>query len=198
MNKLLELRNKLKLKKPTFIRHDAHKKARVGSKWRRPKGRQNKMRLHMKGYSRGRSSGFGSPVAVRGLSRNGFVENIVASMKDFEGLDPKKDGIVFSRTLGLKKKTVLAEEAVKKGFTLLNANDKKIQEKADAIIKAKKANRSVIEKRKESKAKLAKKTSEKASKEKEANNKEDVSEEQKKEQEKKEHDKLLVQKGDSQ
>ena len=34
----------------TFMRKDAHKKKRVARGWRKPKGRQNKMRLHRKAH----------------------------------------------------------------------------------------------------------------------------------------------------
>ena len=77
MKELLELRNKIKAKKPRFIRHDAHKKKRVSLNWRRPRGRQSKMRLHKKGYARGRSTGFGSPNQIRNLSRQGLTQNII-------------------------------------------------------------------------------------------------------------------------
>ena len=42
--KLLELRKKIKGKKPNFIRQDAHKHKRLARKWRKPKGIQSKMR----------------------------------------------------------------------------------------------------------------------------------------------------------
>lgn len=195
MKTLLEIRNRLKLKKPTFIRHDAHKKARVGSKWRRPKGRQNKMRLHMKGYSRGRSTGFGSPLEVKGLSREGFIQNVISTVKDLETLNPKIDGIIISRTLGLKKKQLVANEAVKKGFTLLNLNEKKLNDKVSSIIADKKKTRELINKRKASKEKLAKQSDKKS--EVKDSKKETVSDD-KKIQEKKEHDKILTKKGEQQ
>jgi large subunit ribosomal protein L32e len=195
MKTLLEIRNKLKLKKPKFIRHDAHKKVRVGLKWRRPKGRQNKMRLHMKGYARGRSTGYGSPVEVRGLSREGLVQNIVSNIKELESLDPKKDGVILSRTLGLKKKQQIASEALAKGFSLLNVDDKKLSEKVTSVINEKKERRAIINKRKASKEKISKSSEKKDSKN--SKKEESVDEESKKAQEKKEHDKILT-KGDHQ
>ncbi|MFW5977507.1 MAG: eL32 family ribosomal protein, partial [Candidatus Nanoarchaeia archaeon] len=121
MKKLLEVRRKLKAKKPSFIRHDAHKKKRISStSWRRPKGRQNKMRLAMKGYARSRSTGFSSPQKVSGLSSEGLVQRLVVTKKDFENLDAKTDGIIFSKTVGAKKKLELIEYAQKNNFTILN------------------------------------------------------------------------------
>ena len=44
IQRLLELRKRIKRKKPEFIRQDAHKKKSLESKWRKPKGLHSKMR----------------------------------------------------------------------------------------------------------------------------------------------------------
>ena len=49
VNKSLELRKDIKKKKPTFLRQDGHKKKRLGNKWRRPTGTDNKVRLGLRG-----------------------------------------------------------------------------------------------------------------------------------------------------
>ena len=43
----LELRKKIKSKKPDFIRQDFHKK-RLKKKWKRPRGLHSKVRLMLK------------------------------------------------------------------------------------------------------------------------------------------------------
>lgn len=208
MKALLELRKKLKAKKPSFIRHDAHKKVRVGLVWRKPKGRQNKMRLHQKGYAKGRSTGYGSPRAVAGLSTNGLKQNVVHTLKDLISLDSKVDGIIIGRTVGLKKREVLVEEATKKGFTLLNVSKEKFTKKVEHVLAEKKANRAIVTKRRNAKAAAAKATSAKAKKEEAvkaeakkaaaAKAETKVNPSDKKLAEKKEHDKVLTQKGDLQ
>jgi large subunit ribosomal protein L32e len=194
MKALLELRKKLKSKKPSFIRHDAHKKARVSAIWRRPRGRHNKMRLSRKGYAVRRSTGYGSPVAVEGLSREGLVQNIVMNNTDFEGLDPKIDGIIIGRTVGLRKKEQLVEYATKTGFTLLNLKKENVDKAVSQKLSVKKEKQKELEKRKETRKAVAKKAEDKKKQEKEEK---PLSEEEQKIAEKKEHDKILT-KGDVQ
>jgi len=199
MKLLLEIRNKLKAKMPTFIRHDAHKKKRVGSGWRRPKGHQNKMRLHLKGYARNRSTGFGSPRAVHGLSREGLKQIIVHNSSELASLNPKSDGIIVARTLGDRKRSIIIKEASDKGFTLLNITvenfTKKLKEKAAIKSEHKKS----FDKKKQEKSAAKKRQEKKKAEEKAKENaKKEFSDEDKKAQEKKEHDKVLTKKGGEQ
>ena len=197
MMKLLEIRNKLKAKKPTFTRHDAHKKKRVGLGWRKPKGRQNKMRLHRKGYARSRSTGFGSPKAVLGLSQEGLRQILVKNLADFQPLDANQDGIIIARAVGNRRRMQLVEFAQKHQFKILNLDAEKFKDSLSTSLKEKEVKKAELTKRQEQKAKARKQASAKASK-KEASTsdkKEETSPEDKKLQEKKEHDKILT-KGD--
>lgn len=185
---LLALRNKLKSKKPTFTRHDSHKKARVPTSWRRPRGRQNKMRLHTKGYARGRSTGFSSPAAVRGLSREGLTQNNVATLADFTGLDAKTDGVIIARTVGNRRRAELVAHAQKEGFTVLNIDVKAFETKQAALQKEQKAHQKAMSERK--KQHEAKKAEKKASKKEDKAEK--LSDDEKKTAQKKEQDKILT------
>lgn len=165
---LLALRNKLKAKKPTFLRHDVHKKKRVSESYRKPKGRQNKMRLNRRGYARSRSTGFSAPVAVRGLSREGLTQNSVATLADFQGLDVKKDGIIVARTVGNKRRAQLLEHANKAGFTVLNLDAKSFEATLAEKKKAKEQHQKLMKDRKkkhDSSKKATKKADAKESKE---------------------------------
>lgn len=200
MKTIVEIRNKLKAKKPTFTRQDAHKKKRVGSGWRKPKGRQSKMRLHKKSYARGRSSGYGSPLAARGLSHEGYNQVIVAKLADFAGLDTKNDGIIIARTTGNRRKAELIDYATKNSFTLLNLDAQSFKKSLELALDQKAAKKKEFTKKREEKdaaVKAAKAKEEKKEKKAEAkvaakDAKTEVSEKEKKLQEKKEHDKLLT------
>lgn len=190
MNKeLLTIRNSLKASKPTFRRHDSHKKKRVSASWRRPRGRQSKMRLHIKGYSRARSTGFGSPVAVKALSRTGFTQNIVSKVLDFKSLNKVNDGIIISRTVGMRRRKELVEFALKNDFTILNIVPERFNKSFELIQATKLEHKKLIASRKDSKAKQKKA----AKKAKQASP--ELSDEEKKLKEKQEKDKLLI-KGD--
>ena len=53
MKELLELKKKIKKKKPNFTRQETHKKSKLKKKWRRPKGIQSKLRLNKRAIKRG-------------------------------------------------------------------------------------------------------------------------------------------------
>jgi large subunit ribosomal protein L32e len=196
MKKIVEIRNKLKAKKPTFTRHDAHKKKRVGSGWRRPKGRQSKMRLNLKGYARKRTTGYSSPAAAKGLSREGLTQNIVYQVSDFTGLDAKNDGIIIARTTGNRRKAELIDYATKNSFVLLNLDSDAFKKSLDASLSAKAAKKKELAKKREEKDSAAKKAKEKeekkAAKAASKDAKEEVSAEDKKAQETKEQEKILT------
>jgi len=190
MNKeLLTIRNRLKASKPTFRRHDSHKKKRVSASWRRPRGRQSKMRLHTKGYSRARSTGFGSPLAVKALSRTGFTQNVVSNVLDFNILNKANDGVIISRTVGMRRRKELIDFALKNSFIILNIVPEKFNKSFESVQAAKLEHKKVIASRKDSKAKQKKA----AKKEKKATP--ELSDEEKKLKAKQEKDKLLI-KGD--
>ena len=186
----LNLRKKIKAKKPKFIRQDAHKKVRLGTAWRRPKGWQSKIRLNRAGYRKAISVGYGSPKEVYGLHPSGLAMVKVQTVAEISNLDAASQGIIIGSTVGTKKKIDLIKEAQGKGITILNIKDaddfiKKVEEKMSSKKSAK-------TKKKEAKDKKQKEAEKKSKSEEKP--KEEISEEDKKDQEKKEKDKLLIKK----
>ncbi|MGM5480945.1 MAG: 50S ribosomal protein L32e [Nanobdellota archaeon] len=165
MEKLLKIRNNLKAKKPSFVRHDSHKKKRVGPSWRKPKGRQNKVRLHKKGYVKHVSTGYGSPAAVKGLSRDGLRQCVITTKKDFNTLDPKTDGIIISSRVGDRKREELVSYATENKFKILNFDSDRFKKDLKEKLDTKSSKRKDILKRraKKEKASKAKKDETKAS-----------------------------------
>jgi len=120
IKELLELRKRIKSKKPDFIRQDAHKKKRLGRKWRRPKGLHSKIRLKLRGRSKSVSRGYRSPRKVRYMHKSGLQQSIIKSIKDLESLDSKKNCLIISSSLGNKKKIIILKRAKESGFNILN------------------------------------------------------------------------------
>jgi large subunit ribosomal protein L32e len=191
MKILLELRRKLKAKKPNFRRADAHKKAKLGNAYRKPKGLQNKMRLSKKGYRKTIKVGYGSPRQVKDLTRDGLRQIRVCSMKDLLTVNPKTDGAELSRTLGMKKKLVLIAKALELKIKILNVKEpQKFIDEANKKVEDKKAKKVARDEKKKAKEKKkAEKTIESKVKESEA-----ATEEETKVKEKKELDKTLISK----
>jgi large subunit ribosomal protein L32e len=206
---LLKKRRILKKKKPEFIRQDAHKKKKVGWKWRKPKGSDSKMRVSRRGYSRIVKKGWSSPLAVRGTERSGLLPVIVDNQSALQKIDPSTQIMVLSSGLGTKKKMALVEEAVKKNIPISNCKDPQkflddVKEKFEKKKKDKEKLKVERDKKKEEAKKEAAKKEKKEKKEKEEKKKEEEKakeektpeeikeEEEKKLEEKKEKDKLLI------
>ncbi len=122
IEKLLELRKKLKAKKPEFYRHLWWKKPKFANdpKWRKPKGLDNKMRLKLKGYPPVVQVGYRGPALVRGLHPVGLKPVVVHSIKELSNLDPGKHIIYIASTVGLKKRIEIEKEAIARGFKVAN------------------------------------------------------------------------------
>lgn len=196
VKELLEKRRLLKKKKPEFVRQDAHKKKKVGWKWRKPKGSDSKMRVGMKGYKISVTKGWKSPEAVRGLTREGLSIKKVYTVKDLDALDPKTEVAEIGATVGARKLITIVEAAENKGIKIINYKDPKA--KAESIkqnLQKKKQERETTKKSRDAKKEAAKKEAEKkaAEEKKDSEKKEEPSEEEKKKEEKKEKDKLLAQ-----
>ena len=185
---LLEIRSKLKEKKPQFISQDYQRRKRLGRKleWRKPKGIHSKIRHHFKGRRKMPSPGYKSPSKVRGLHSSGLEIVNVFSANDLQKVRKDSEGIVVSGSVGTKKRFVILSKAKELGIQVLNFNAdqqiKKIQEFIDS--KKKEASAGKKEKPKESKE------ADKESAQKKGEGQ--LTDEQRKESEKKEKDKVLT------
>ena len=182
IKELLDIRKKMKSKKPDFIRQDIRKKARLKIKWRKPRGLDSKIRRKLNGRAKPVSQGYRSPGKVRGLHQSGLRQFMIRTIKDMDKLSPKEYCLIISSSLGKKKRVEALKKAIEKNFQVVNVNNPEdyIKKAEEAIISRKKAKQ---EKGKEQKTeKSAKKAEEESGKE------------DKKEMEKKEKDKLLTKK----
>ena len=184
--RLLEIRRKIKARKPEFIRQYYHKKPGLKRKWRKPKGLHSKLRLNKRGKFKKVSKGYRSPREVRGLHKTGLEERRINNIKQLDALDHKKHGVIISSTTGKKNRIGILKKSKELGFNVLN-----IRNPEDYIKNAEQE----MAARKKPKKEGKKDVKGKASKEDE---KEDeklagkVAEEDKKEVEKKEKDRLLT------
>ena len=177
------------MKKLKFTRQDAHKKVRLGNKWRKPKGLHSKMRLSKKGYNKSVSIGYGSPKSTRGLDKSGLKLIIIKSLKEIENINAKEECIAVAKTIGLRKKVEILKQAVKKSINVVNVKDiNKFLKDVDDKIKKSKEEKEKLKKEKE----VRKKEKEKAGKKKTIDEKVEKTDEEKKEGEKKEKDKVLT------
>lgn len=128
MKELLDHRAKAKAKKPAFVRQEAHKCKRLSKVWRRPKGGDSKLRLQFRDKGKLVKTGYGSPVAVKGLLRSGMDGVVVANVGDVASLDPKTQVGIIKSTVGGRGRVAIIEAATKAGITLTNGNAKTLVE----------------------------------------------------------------------
>jgi len=110
-------------KKPGFLRKDWHKHIKLGKtvkkarKWRAAKGRQNKIRLGVKGHQARPKVGWCADARTKGFV--GGVEAVrVENMKELEAME-KGQGVIIG-SVGKKKKTELIAKANEMKITILN------------------------------------------------------------------------------
>ena len=106
--------------KPQFNRQDYHKKKRVPTSWRRPRGQLSKQRRGVKGKGDTVDAGFRTPKAARGKHPSGFEEVHVHNVDDLEGVDGDTEAVRIASKVGARKRERIEEVAEDEGIRVLN------------------------------------------------------------------------------
>lgn len=117
---LLSARKKVAQRRPKFIRQESWRYNRLAENWRKPKGKDNKMRKQKSGMPAIVKVGYRGPRAARGLHPSGYTDNIVHNTAELARLEPKKDAARIGRTVGKKKRIEIINKAVELGIKVLN------------------------------------------------------------------------------
>jgi large subunit ribosomal protein L32e len=118
---LLAARKKVAERRPKFIRQESWRYDRLAENWRKPKGKDNKMRKQKSGMPAIVKIGYRGPRVARGLHPSGYTDNMVYNVKDLAKLDPKKDAARLGHTVGKRKRIEIIAKASELGIKLLNA-----------------------------------------------------------------------------
>lgn len=118
--RLLQIREKLKRKRPSFRRVESWRYKRVKDSWRRARGIDSKTRKKKKSGVKSPTVGYRGPKRVRGLHPSGYEEVRIFNLNDIKGLNNKKHAIKISAKLGAKKRIALIDYAQSRGFKVLN------------------------------------------------------------------------------
>ena len=119
-SKALRLRDKVKSKKPVFVRYESWRYKRLKKPWRRQKGIDNKARLKLKGWEASPNVGFRGPRLSRNLHPSGFREIMVHNLEDLEGIDPKEYAVRIAHQVGTRKKMLILGKTEELGLKVLN------------------------------------------------------------------------------
>ncbi|MDQ3848489.1 MAG: 50S ribosomal protein L32e [Thermoproteota archaeon] len=117
---LLAARKKVAQTRPRFIRQESWRYDRLAENWRKPKGKDNKMRKQKSGMPALVKVGYRSPRAARGLHPSGYRDNLVYNAAELAKLDPKQDAARIGHTVGKKKRIEIVNKALEMGIKVLN------------------------------------------------------------------------------
>src|SRR5438093_9916682 len=119
--KLIAARKKVAEKRPKFIRQESWRYDRLAENWRKPKGKDNKMRKQKSGMPAIVKVGYRGPRVSRGLHPSGYTDNLVHNVNELARLDPKKDAARLGHTVGKRKRAGMIAKATELGIKVLNA-----------------------------------------------------------------------------
>jgi large subunit ribosomal protein L32e len=131
---LLQARKKVSDKRPKFVRQESWRYDRLAESWRKPKGKDNKMRRQVSGVPRLVKVGYRGPRKARGLHPSGYTDNLVFNVNDLARLDPAKDAARIGHVVGQRKRLLILAEARSKAIKVLNPGK---EQKAEAASESK-------------------------------------------------------------
>ncbi|MBT0158724.1 50S ribosomal protein L32e [Candidatus Bathyarchaeota archaeon A05DMB-2] len=118
--KALKARERVKKKKPAFVRSESWRYAKFSESWRRPRGLDNKMRQKIKGWPPTVSVGYKGPKIARGIHPSGYREVLVHNASEIAQIDPKTQAARIAHTVGMRKRAQIIAEAKKRKVYILN------------------------------------------------------------------------------
>ena len=117
---------KPKKRAPRFRRQEWFRFAKLGEKWRKPRGRDSKMRLGISGKPAMPSIGYRSPREVQGIHPSGLAEVRIETLRDLEGLDASKQAVRIASSVGRRKREQILARARELRIKVLNPGGEKV------------------------------------------------------------------------
>ena len=122
-----------KKRKPKFRRQEWFRFRRLGERWRKPRGKDSKMRVGIRGKPAMPSVGYRLPKQLRGLHPSGMVEVLVHKPEDVRGVDPSKQAVRIASGVGGRKRKQIIELAEQLKVRVLNPGEGREAEHAEKV-----------------------------------------------------------------
>ena len=117
----LQIRADQSKKQPAFRRQEWFRYRRLSKTgYRKPKGKDSKMRKNLKYRSPMARVGYGKIASVRGLHPSGFEEVLVHKTDQLDSLDPEKQAVRIGSSVGNRKRSRIHDRADELGLRILN------------------------------------------------------------------------------
>jgi len=113
-------------KHPKFLPPNYGRKKRVKIRWRRPRGIDNKKRVHKAIMGASPEIGWRSPRDSRGLHPCGMPEVLIRSESDLAALKGAKCVGRIASTIGKRKRTLIEKQAREMDITIVNMKPLKV------------------------------------------------------------------------
>lgn len=121
------LEEKRRVASSDFNRQDHHKKKRLPSSWRKPRGIHSKQRKGVKGKGKSVEAGYQSPATVRGRHPSGFEEVRVHRPADLDEIDPDREAVRIAASVGGRKRERIEDRAIDEGIRVLNPTYEEVE-----------------------------------------------------------------------
>ena len=117
----LDMRAAQSKKQPTFRRQEWFRYRRLSKTgYRKPKGKDSKMRKNRKYRAPMARVGYGKVAAARGRHPSGFNEVLVHNSNELDGLDPELQAVRIGAGVGNRKRSRIHDRADDLGLRILN------------------------------------------------------------------------------
>ena len=117
----LKMRADQSRRQPAFRRQEWFRYRRLSKTgYRKPKGKDSKMRKNLKYRPPMARVGYGKVAAARGLHPSGFEEVMVHRADQLDGLDPEKQAVRIGSAVGNRKRSRIHDRADELGLRILN------------------------------------------------------------------------------
>lgn len=109
-----------------FKRQEQYRFKKLKKSWRKPRGKDSKMRKDKKGKMPRVKIGYRKPKNERGVHPSGFREELVNNASDLEKINPETHAARVSSTVGARKKGQIIERAKELGIKILNIKENEV------------------------------------------------------------------------
>lgn len=119
-------------KKPAFLRQEWYRMGNQRKKWlmwRKPRGNQSKLRMHIAGKGFMPNPGYGAPTETRGMHPCGMQEMMVNNTAQLAGLDASMQAVRIAGSVGDLKRLAIQKKAEELKLRVLNPKKIELRKK---------------------------------------------------------------------